>query len=347
MGAIQLFQPTEFEYSDDIRLPLLTMVRRFLHWTDLLVILRTKRCRYHCSFCTLPSRSLPNSPSHEILWEQWSSSLKACQDWLPQIDSISLGNEGSVLDRATLDSEIFKKIIESLKDSCRNAKRIALETRPEFVSIDECKFVSQTCQGLNVDLTIGLETIDDHIREKILGKSMTRKSFEEAFSLAGQFDFSSTIYVVVKSNPFHDNNEAFEEAIATVEWVKALANFYKVKLILRLNPLYIPRDSKLAVKLGTAMYKPPSLLLVIDVLEKVYDPTVKWFVGLSTEGLADRELTYKGAYPYSPDAVRALAQFSISQDLSWVTKARNILESVPAREVSSVKSACNGYQEQQ
>jgi archaeosine synthase beta-subunit len=108
------------------------LLRSFLGENDLLVILNTKRCRYRCHFCTLPEKSSRKWVADEEVVAQFLHVARACRHALSIVGRVTLSNEGSVLDGATLGPDALNTIVSSI-GRMRRVRRIDLETRLEFV----------------------------------------------------------------------------------------------------------------------------------------------------------------------------------------------------------------------
>jgi radical SAM enzyme (TIGR01210 family) len=295
--------------------PYYFLLRPFLDKNDLLVILYTKRCVYHCAFCQLPSNKSKSLVSAENIEKQFEFVINEVKHSLSIIDRITLSNDGSILDSSTLPTSALYSIIASIKE-LKRVKTLVLETRLEFIDKEVIrKIQSYSSQNLVIDILTGFETHDDEIRKIILSKGETVEKFLSRLNNVSELGLNLTCYVLYKPSPKMNDDDAYKEASRTIDFLIQECYSRNIQLTLRLNPMYIAKGSKLADSLDLLTYKPPKLTDIMRLAEEKKKTCERIYIGLSTEGLDVSGKNYTSREDYSDSLIRPILLFN-SQKIS-------------------------------
>jgi radical SAM enzyme (TIGR01210 family) len=289
--------------------PLFFMLRHFGHEVDLLIILNTLRCRYQCYFCQLPAKSSRTPVSHESILSQVKTVIHETKNALALIQRMTLSNEGSVLDQSTLDHATLIAISDGV-GRMRRLKHLVLETRLEFANAERLREVADH-SGAQVTLLTGFETLDETLRQQVLGKREPIEMFLRGLDELAHLEAPSlTAYVLIKPSAQMTDAEAVDEASSSILFLKKQCTQRRIRLSLRLNPMYAARGSKWVSDLPDEGFIPPRLTDVIMVAEKAVALEIPTYIGLSSEDLAQPELTYQAREDYSRDLLRYALAFN-------------------------------------
>ena len=178
----------------------------------------------------------------------------------------------------------------------------------------------QMTNAKRVDITVGLETQDDYIREVILNKNMKKSVFEKKVKLLGELGVRLTSYVLLKPSPTMSEADGVKEAIATTKYLYNLAQKYNTEMIIYLNPLYVAKGSPLAKEFALHKYTPPKIESVLEVIAQTRDlNSIPIYTGLWSENNAE---TY-GDYTYTPNfklkVKEAIKEFNKTQNFALLT----------------------------
>jgi radical SAM enzyme (TIGR01210 family) len=285
------------------------LVRTIAGQRDLVVVFNSRRCQYQCSFCTLPTTSSHTLVEWHDLLAQLDEAFALADRECPVLDQISLGNEGSILDAATFPTKALEATLR--RCSARSGVRsIVLETRSEFVTpllLDQLRRWADPCQ---LTVKIGLESVSQDVRERILQKRMSLPDFERVVTLLGRANVRLSSYVLVKASPWHDDAEGRDDAIATCAYLKDLCQCTGTALELRINSMYRAAGSRWSKWAAQSQWTPPSIFDLGEVMWEVRTPDVAVYAGLSEEGLATPDGHYEARDDYQHWAREHLERYN-------------------------------------
>lgn len=284
--------------TSDPQRPHFFLHRNFLGEQDLAIIFNTKRCQYQCNFCALPYKSSVNWVETESILAQFESVITEIKHSLGVLDRLTIANEGSVFDERTFSTEALFEIIKSVTRLPRLTK-IVMETRLEFVDTKRLQEL-KTMSGKKIDILTGFETLDEHIRENILGKREPLESFQLGLDRIAACESELTTYVLLKPSPHMSDAQAISEAERSIDYVAENCNQRNIPFTIRLNPMYVAEKTSWA-RLAKSLkdYKPPKLTDVIALADKKKSEGIKVYLGLTSEGLSDSQNTYRGREDFS------------------------------------------------
>jgi radical SAM enzyme (TIGR01210 family) len=288
----------------------------------LAIILRTPGCAYDlkpgggCTFCSFRTLTTGGRSVNSLDLIRQVQHTLANQDCEAQrIFEIDLYSSGNFLN----DDEIPQEARVGIFACCaseRALRLILVESRPEYITearLIELHRAIEKERPPAIEVGIGLESVDDAIRERQLKKGFTRKSFERAVAVLGQTQTDLLVYILLKPTVMSEQH-AVQEAIETAEYVYEVADRYKVRARLALEPTFVVPGTALAGQYLEGSYTPPSLWSVVDVAKQLAC-LGDLLVGLWDEGLNPL------AIPGSCDRcrqriIRALMLFNAKQDVN-------------------------------
>jgi radical SAM enzyme (TIGR01210 family) len=289
--------------------PLSVVVRQAFGIPELVVVFYTKRCRYQCSFCTLPSTSAYSDVPFDDIKAQFDRAMEFAGPDLSYIGQVSLGNEGSILDDRTFPRAQLEHVLRNCS-RLPAIEHVVLETRSEFVSEQVLDDVLTLTAPSRLTLKIGLESADPDIRNHVLRKRMDLGQFESVVRLLGRKGVGLASYVLVKAGPGHSDADGRSDAIATCEYLKALCRDSGTRLTLRVNSMYRAANSVWATWAEERGWTPPSIFDLAEVMRAVVDDDVQVYAGLSEEGLATADGHYEARDDFRPWALAALERYN-------------------------------------
>ncbi|TSD04819.1 MAG: radical SAM protein [Parcubacteria group bacterium Athens0714_12] len=131
-------------------------------------------------------------------------------------ENLTIYNAGSFLN----DEEISPKAqieITNLVKKHPSIKLLFIESRAEFVTSQKIKKLTSLLENKKLEVGIGLEAVNEKVRNKFINKGLSLKTYEEAIKTLKKNKALSSTYVFIK--PLYLNEwEAIEEAIITAEY---------------------------------------------------------------------------------------------------------------------------------
>ena len=221
----------------------------------LTIVLPTRGCSWAlsesggCSVCGYVNDSSRDQPipSEQIL-EKIHHSLNQVDS--PKSIELKLFNSGSFFDEDEISEEvrdyIFKKIATVPK-----IKEIVIESRVDYITDEKLKRMKNILKNKYVEVAIGLETVNDYIRNKYINKGLIFKNFLDTIQLCKENDVGVRAYLLFKP-PFLNEQTAIEDCVNSIQTLAKL----KVNTI-SINPLNIQKDSLVENLFYQNRYRPP------------------------------------------------------------------------------------------
>jgi archaeosine synthase beta-subunit len=193
----------------------------------------------------------------------------------------------------------------------RRVRRIDLETRIEFADPGRLRQLQELAPRATLGVLTGFETQDQHIRDDILMKSEPLDAFLQGLDNVQQAGAALTSYVLFKPDPQMSDAGARDEAMKTIGFLAEECADRGIDLTIRLNPMYRAVGSGWARRADSAPeYQPPRLTDVMYVAQQAADMGVKIYIGLSAEGLAKDDGTYRARDDYLPALIKQVKLFN-------------------------------------
>ena len=285
---------------------------------ELVFALYTLPCRYAmCAFCALPglsdgghrvtARDIEAQVDHIL--EQYSD------EQLAEVTKVSIYTAASVLDQECLPTRSLMYLALKVADLPKLGV-VSLETRTEYVEGWELKALRHVfAHQVRLEIGIGYETHDPHLRNKVLGKGLSNEELDELCALLAENDCQLKAYVMLK--PHHSLSEqgGVDEATSGLDHLASLRDASGIPVSVHLNPTYVAEGCALTKELVAHDYKPPELRSVLTVVEEAHARSLPIYVGLDDEGLAIEGGAFRSTGLDREATVAALLAFNRHQDL--------------------------------
>lgn len=301
--------------KDEVLRPIYLGKRTFLGLKDLVIAFYAQKCPFQCSYCSLPTKSHPEPLPVEKIKQQIDWSFEQYANELSSFQQLSIGNEGSILDRERFPNEAIVYLLDRAR-AISSLKVLSLETRPEYILQSTLEDIFHLTHAALIDVTVGFETQDDYLREVILNKSIRRKNFEAKIKLLGEMGVRLTSYVLLKPGPTMTEQEGIKEAILTIEYLVEVCQKFGTDLVIYLNPVYVAKGTPLAKTFSLSQYQPVRIQSVVQVIAETLYLNVPIYTGLWSENNTDGYGDYTVHKDYQPEIRNALKQFNKTQDFA-------------------------------
>ncbi|TFG30267.1 MAG: TIGR01210 family radical SAM protein [Promethearchaeota archaeon] len=226
---------------------------------EITVILKTKGCSWAlsdsggCSMCGyIQDANIKPVPSQFII-KQFDYAL---EHKLNEIQNqnfkyiIKIFNSGSFFDDSELNKEVRIHIYNKISE-IKAIKEVVIESRVEYLTPDLLLELKEHLKNKYIEIGIGLETVNDYIRNSYINKGLSYDSFLEAFDMCKQNKIGVKAYLLFKP-PFLNEQAAIDDC---TESIKSLINL-EVNTI-SINPLNIQRGSLAEYLWYQNRYRPP------------------------------------------------------------------------------------------
>jgi len=287
----------------------------------LFVVFYTQACRWsRCLGCNLPSKVSEDHVPFPLLMQQVDHLFaeKEVQRRATAIRKVIVSNNGSVLDEDTFSSTALIYLIAKLNLHLPNLSMLSMESRPEYVETAELEFISRAlAEGTTptgLEIAVGFEAFDDHIRNDIFDKGLTLKSFESLAQNLADYDFALKCYFMQKPVPSISDEEAVEDIRKAIDYLNRITAAMGTKINMHLNPTYVATGTALETAFTAGKYQPPHLKDVTRAAMAAKAKDLSLFIGLSDEGLAVQDGSF--LRPETQWMLKPLEEFNQTQDFA-------------------------------
>ena len=235
------------------------------------VILKTKGCNWAlgqwggCSMCSYVQDSYIREITPKNIINQFEFALTKKLDEINNSTDnyvIKLFNSGSFLDDNEISNEVRKHIFNKVVE-IPQITEIVIESRVEYINEEKVKEIKDLSNGKYIEVAIGLESTDDHIRNNYVNKGLVFEDFLNAINLLKTYDLGIRVYLLLKP-PFLNEQAAIDDCIKSIEDLIDL----KVHTI-SINPVNIQKDSYVEYLWRQNRYRPPWYYSLFKVLREV------------------------------------------------------------------------------
>ena len=222
------------------------------------IILRTKGCSWAlgpdggCSMCGYVQDSTFEKIDQAHIKNQIDY---AFQEKLTEINEdkedfvLKIYNSGSFFDDDEISEStryyIYKKIAKIAK-----IKELVIESRVDYIT-QEKLIKMKSSLDIYIEVAIGLETVDDHIRNTYINKGLLFKDFLETIRICKINDIGVRAYLLFKP-PFLNEQSAIDDCVSSILKLAEL----KVNTI-SINPLNIQKNTLIEYLFYQKRYRPP------------------------------------------------------------------------------------------
>ena len=222
------------------------------------IIFRTRGCKWSiksgCTMCGYHNDSLWGHVTEEDLLKQFETSMKKYNGE----KFVKIFNSGSFLDDGEFKPSVRFEILRRL---AKNADKISIESRPEYITDDKLLDVKDAIQSKTFEIGIGLETANDFVREHAINKGFTFDDYNTATDVLKKNKCQIKTYVIVKP-PFLTEKESIKDSIVTIDKIKDMTD------IISLNPINVQRNTLIEYLWRRRQYCPTWLWSIIEILKE-------------------------------------------------------------------------------
>ena len=222
-----------------------------------------------CVFCRLPAgtRLAVMGPGHEDHFGGWEVaaddyqtmidiSLADCDD----IDSIVCFNGGSFFSDREVPAAARQHLYQVFSNH-PTARELMVESRPELVTDTMLGEVERYIGDKTLKVAIGLESMNDRVRNQILKKFIGRKSFLRALDLLHKRGHKTFVYVFLGA-PGLSERDAYLDARSSIA---ALADLGVDEIAL--SCAFVPPGGILEALYKARAFRPPWLWTIKRLIE--------------------------------------------------------------------------------
>lgn len=195
---------------------------------------------------------------------------------------------GSFLNEDEIPREARDEILKIINKKA-NVEEVVVESRPEYVTEEALKECCSRIPDKIFEVSIGLESSSDQIKEYKINKGFLNEDFEKAIDvvkdLKSDYKVTSKAYLFVKPILISEK-EAIEDAVASAQYAEKVG-------VDRISfcPATIHRGTLMEVLWRRGSYQPPWIWSIFEIIKRVRS-TVDIPVIMDTSGFGTRRGPY-------------------------------------------------------
>lgn len=218
-----------------------------------------------CTMCALPDAAREFSHGHLLPTFVFSGLFNLARRSIREVspEILAIYNAGSFLcDREiprAFQLEVCRRVVND-----PTLRILFVESRAEYVTPEKIGKMVALLNGKTLQVGIGLEVADEHVRNTVIKKGLTNASFERAVRVIKELGGQVLAYVFIKPVGFSEK-EAIAEAVTTARYAFAVG----VDIVAFEAALIHPK-TEMARQYLAGGFRPPWLWTIITVLQQAY-----------------------------------------------------------------------------
>lgn len=224
-----------------------------------------------CTMCAFPAISTLGEPVSVADLNAQLDNCLAEVDWEGEgLSELNLFCSGSFFNDEEIPPPVRAHAIKRARE-LKGLKKLLVESRPEYIDV---KKIRKTVSGLGPDIrlevAIGLESANDHVREEVINKGFGRDEFEDALAALGKGGAALLVYLFLKP-PGLSEREALEDTEESVRYVFSRAEQFGLPHVTAaVQPAFVQREGYLYSLYERGEYKTPWLWTVVELIKRVH-----------------------------------------------------------------------------
>jgi len=222
------------------------------------IILRTKGCYWAlehsgCSMCGYIEDANREDVAPEQIKNQFDYAIENSIEKIQQDTNdyvLKIFNSGSFFDDSEINNEVRNHIYKKVSE-IPEIKEFVIESRVELITQDKISEIKNILPDKYIEIGVGLESVNDHIRNKYINKGVKLDDFIKMKDLCYKEDIGVKAYLLFKP-PFLNEQAAIDDCISSIQ---TLINM-DINSI-SINPCNIQKNSFVEYLWYQNRYRPP------------------------------------------------------------------------------------------
>lgn len=177
-------------------------------------------------------------------------------------DELSIFNGGSFWNDKEIPAIFQEKVCRKVSKHV-SLQSLLIETRCEYITEEKIIKAQKLLSGKKIVVAIGLECQDDHLRNKVIGKGLSKETFEKKVKLLRSCDADALAYVFLKPVGLNEK-QALDETLNTIDYALSVG----VSAI-EISSAFIQQNTKMADLFAKNLFTPPNLWTVLEIIKKI------------------------------------------------------------------------------
>ena len=152
-----------------------------------------------------------------------------------------------------------------------------VESRPEYVVREKNrlkKYIARAANNLKkIEIATGLESSDNHIRNKLIGKRMTKDIYTRSIAIINGLGAISNTYILIGA-PYLTRQEIVTKAVASAKYA-----WEQKSMVVSLEAYFVQAGTRWAEIYKQGKLRVPKLWDIIDVIKTINKYSPSWYLG--------------------------------------------------------------------
>jgi len=183
---------------------------------------------------------------------------------LSDIRRLELYVSGSFFDDKEVSFDSRLEIIKSINNS--EIEETILESRPEFITEENLKPITDLINPKRITIAMGVETMDDRLRDE-LSKGFSTKDIAKSLSKIAKAGMNFQAYLLLNPPGINNDRNAIIDVVNSSKKLISLTKKMDCHLSLALQPFFIAKNSKVSENQQKYPVRPPWLYTIALTLK--------------------------------------------------------------------------------
>jgi len=302
-----------------------------------------RRCVY-CGFLNYHNPVSPQKAGH-VFNEVFRNTN------LSDIHRLEIYVSGSFFDDEEVSFNSRREIVKSISES--QISEVLLESRPEFITEENLKSLCGIIHPQRVTIAVGVETMDDSLRNK-LSKGFSTEDISKCLNRVARAGMNFQAYLLLNPPALNNDKNAVVDVLNSARLVINMAKEANCSLTLAVQPFFFAKNSILAKDPSKRrLIKPPWLytialtLKLLNSLRNSVEPDLHIILGNENDNVATVRVSCNYASdgnvcPCTERIKKYLREINISQNkleesvqriLEFPCSCRNVWENEVSKQI--------------
>lgn len=174
---------------------------------------------------------------------------------------LTVFNGGSFWNDREIPVAFQNRLMECVSQH-RSLSQVMIETRCEYITEDKIETAVKMLRGKTLKIAIGLESADDHVRNNLIRKGLTKRIFEDTVRLANSAGAKIQAYVFLKPLGLNES-EALIDALNTIRYALSVG-VSEVEI----SCAFIQPGTVMAEAYRRGEFEPPRLWTILEIIRE-------------------------------------------------------------------------------
>ncbi|MFX1312893.1 MAG: archaeosine biosynthesis radical SAM protein RaSEA [Promethearchaeota archaeon] len=237
---------------------------------SLTIILRTKGCSWSlgetggCTMCGYINDANIDDVDQSKVINQFNYGINTKINEIERDNDnyiLKIFNSGSFFDEKEISKEVRHTIYKKIAN-IKKIKEFIIESRVDYITTEKISEIKEYLKDKYVEIAIGLETVNNYIRNSYINKGFLFEDFKEVYKECKEYNIGIKAYLLFKP-PFLNEQAAIDDCIHSIRKLIEL-NINTISI----NPLNVQKGTLVEYLWYQNRYRPPWYYSLFKCLKK-------------------------------------------------------------------------------